>query len=492
MTSHSVESASSAATTSGSALSQAMYYGVGIVLMKGVSLLMMPYITRHLSPQQYGLLETLVVLADIGTIMIGFGLVEALYRFVGQRSGPARARLIASCLVLVTLITVLALLTLLLFDELLLGILPEGISRQALWLIAVPTLAEGFIAIPLTLMRMQALAKQFCYYNVIKVVVQALLVVVLLEAGLGMMAVLWAGAASSVLLVLLLVRYVISQANAGTGLTLCCSDVICLGRYGGPIVLSRLGLFAVTGLDRWLLAERVGVEQLAVYAIACKFALILGLLLQPFTLWWFPHRFQLLQQPDGVRQCAGYALLGTNIGMYLAVVMVMTLPPFLLLILPPDYHLAASIVAWLALVNAVKNAGDLMNLGCFSGQSSQAQMWIQWGCALLAIGGYVALVPQWGIWGAVVVLLLVYSLRLLLFYYISQRQLYLPYPHRLWICNLLAGVAFVAGYNQLAFGLSPFEQLLLGVGLAVVLLWLLFWLRVLPSQALKRSLKMSV
>ena len=486
----------------GSALSQALYYGIGIVLMKGVSLLMMPYVTRHLAPQEYGLLETLVVLADIGTIIIGFGLVEALYRFVGEAGGRRRQQLVGSCLALVLFITALSLLLLLLFDDALLAVLPAQLSHEALWLIAVPTLAEGFIAIPLTLMRMQSMARQFCVFNVIKVVVQALLVIALLESGHGMMAVLWAGAISSVLMVLLLLRFSLAQARHEEQVALSWSALKTLGRYGGPIVVSRLGLFAITGLDRWLLAERVGVEELAIYAIATKFALVLGLLMQPFALWWFPHRFQLLQHADGRQQCAHFALLGTNVGIYLAAAMMMVLPSFLLLILPQSYHLAATVVVWLALVNAIKNAGDLMNLGCFSGDSSQAQMWIQWLCALVAITGYFWLVEDYGIRGAVAVLLLVYSLRLLLFYIISQRRVWLPYRHSLWLVNLTLCavavlltqvlsswlVAWLPGYVSGPYVLGLVTAS--GCVVALVLLLLLFRSGVFPLQFVRRLLKL--
>lgn len=477
------------------ALSQAMYYGIGIVLMKGVSLLMMPYLTRQLTPTEYGLLETLVVLADIGTIVIGFGLVEALYRFVGEAQGSQRESIIASCTGLTLLITLIAIVLLMLTQNALVSVLPEGIGQTELWLIAVPTLAEGLIVIPLTLMRMQSMAKQFCFYNVIKVLVQASLIVLLLESGRregasaysNIQAVLIAGAIASGLLVCLLLRFLLQQSGGFSKIVSLNRTVIGqLSRYGGPIVLSRMGLFAITGLDRWLLADRIGVEQLAVYAIASKFALILGLMMQPFALWWFPTRFQLLQQTNGKQQCADFALLGTNIGIFLGAAMVLTLPAFVLLVLPQSYHAAASIVVWLALVNILKNAGDLLNLGCFAGNSSQSQMWIQWMCAAVAIMGYWWLVPEHGVWGAVWVLLLVYGLRLLSFYVVSQYWLPLPYQHRQWVSSVVITGVLLACYHGLTHSWSEAWQLATGLSFAVLMLVLMFMMRVFPLTFVQR------
>lgn len=474
-------------------LVQSLYYGIGIVMMKGISLLMMPYVTRQLMPAEYGLLETLLVLADIGTIIIGFGLVEALYRFVAGESGQARERLIAHCLLLAAAVTLLGIVLLSVFSPWLLQQLPGNISSGQLWLIAIPTFAEGFIAIPLTLMRMQALARRFCLLNVVKAVVQALLVIILLEAGYGMDAILISGAVASLMMVGLLLRYQWQQSGLGQlkPSQLSAETVWRLTRYGGPIVLSRMGLFAITGLDRWLLADKAGVEQLGIYAIACKFALVLGLLMQPFALWWFPYRFRLLQQENGRQLCAHYALLGTNIGIFLAASMVMVLPPFILLVLPPEYHLAASVVIWLALINAVKNAGDLMNLGCFSGESSQTQMWVQWFCALLAVSGYLMFIPAYGIMAAVWVLAIVYLVRLLLFYLFSQHYLPLPYQHGQWGVAVLLSLALVLVSVRFATWLTPPAALVAGVALSLLLLVLLFISRIFPLEALRTRLRIA-
>lgn len=467
-----------------SGLSQAVYYGIGILMMKGISLLMMPYVTRQLDPATYGLLETLLILADIGTIVIGFGLVEALYRYVSGEK-PSDASVVAGCLALACAITLTALVLLALFDHWLLEFLPVGIEIHHIWLIAIPTFIEGFIAIPLTLMRMQSLAKQFCLLNVAKAIIQAGMVIVLLELGWGIDAILVAGAVASTLMVIALLRFQLSFfQHAGFVDCLQQCDLARIGRYGAPIVLSRIGLFAITGLDRWLLADKVGVEQLAIYAIAAKFALILGLLMQPFGLWWFPQRIRLLQQPGGTQQCADYALLGTNMGIFLGAAMMMALPAFLILALPPAYHGAASLVMGLACVAAIKNAGDLLNLGCFSGDSSQTQMWIQWFAAVLAVAGYLWLIPKQGTTGAVMVLAIVYMIRLLLFYGYSQRQLYLPYQHKTWLITFTVSTCFVVSLWLLSPFISIAAQLVSGVLASAALLAILFWSGVFPKSVI--------
>jgi len=469
-------------------LNQAGYYALGIIMMKGVSLLMIPYVTRQLSPTEYGTLEILLIFADVTTIIIGFGLVEALNRFVGlanKESGETES-LVSNCFALAVCVALLAMVAIILSAQSIVSILPANISKTQLLLITFPALLEGLIAIPLTLMRMQSLAKRFCFLNVVKALIQAAMVIILLQLDYGIDAILIAGAIASLLLVLCLIPYQWQQMAQHW----CWQKSSEILRYGAPIVAGRLGLFAMTGLDRWLLADKVGIESLAVYAIAVKFALILGLLMQPFGLWWFPYRFVLLKQQSGKKQCAEYAMLGTNLGLLLGFLMMLTVPSFMQLILPVAYHDAALIVLALLAVNMVKNAGDLLNLGCFV-NSSISQMWVQWLCAVFAVIGYVLLIEDYGVWAAAGVLFTVYCVRLLLFYYYSQKILFLPYEHRNWLFVLVLGCCFV---SALQFAMSMpvpsflvFDQLsllwhfALGLLFSLVYVMILIFVNVFPN-----------
>lgn len=484
------------------AINQAAYYALGIVMMKGISLLMIPFVTRQLTPVEYGTLEILLIFADVSTLIIGFGLVEALNRFMGLSAGNTRDSqvLISQCFTLAICVCVTIMTTLYFLANTIIELLPAEVTTWQLCLIAFPALLEGVIAIPLTLMRMQSLAKRFCFINVIKAVLQALLVIILLQLDYGIDAILIAGALSSIFLILCLLPYQFQQMDKGwysngyknwrlQGFSgEYWQKMYEIIRYGAPIVVGRLGLFAMTGLDRWLLADKVGIEQLAVYAIAVKFALILALLMQPFGLWWFPYRFTLLKQVNGKEGCANYAMLGTNLGLVAGFIMLLTLPALMRIILPETYHEAAYIVMALLAVNMVKHAGDLLNLGCFI-NSSMSQMWVQWLCALLAVSGYLLWIDDYGVWAAAGVLLFVYLVRLALFYAYSQYVLFLPYVHKTWLLSIGAGTISMCilylGLAPLIIGesdtMNEIFMLLLGGVISLLYLATLILYNVLPN-----------
>ncbi|OEE65959.1 lipopolysaccharide biosynthesis protein [Enterovibrio norvegicus FF-33] len=413
-------------------MTQSFYYAIGIIMMKGISLLMLPYLTHKLSLVEYGSLESLILLADIGTILFSFGIVDAMYRYVGTSEGKRRQQLVSNCFTLSVIICFIGSGVILLVTPWLLTLMPVEFAWYQIALLLIPTMLDGVIAIPLTLMRMNALAKRFCYLNVIKAFVQATLTVVLLELGYGLDAVLISGAISSLLLTLCLVGYQRGQMGKIGHL----ADSKQLLSFGVPVLIGAVSIYLVQGADRWFLAHGVGIEELAVYAVATKFTLILGLLMQPYALWWFPTRIPMLQNPDGKQQCADKAILGTNLGIMLGTLLILTAPMAIQWLLPEVYADASVVLVFLLLIAMIKNAGDYMNLGCYCGDSSQAQMWIQAGCALFALIGYSVLTPQWGVLGIVAVLFSAHSLRLIFFYVISQRKQPLPYRHVKWLACL--------------------------------------------------------
>ena len=54
-----------------------LLYGLSIALMKGISLLMLPFIAHYLSPDEFGKVEILSSLTVIGSVVVGLGLEDS-------------------------------------------------------------------------------------------------------------------------------------------------------------------------------------------------------------------------------------------------------------------------------------------------------------------------------------------------------------------------------------------------------------------------------
>jgi len=188
-------------------------------------------------------------------------------------------------------------------------------------------------------------------------------------------------------------------------------------------------------------------SDVAIYGIAAKFAIATVLLVQPFGMWWQPKRLAVLKQSNGNKQAAHYISIGIMVVMAVAVI-VSCVSPFLIhWLLAPSYHQAIDYVLWLVLAMAFKEIGELVNIGCFTGDSTITQLVINTICAALGLTTMWLGMEQWGIIAVVVALNVAYLTKALLFFGVSQRLLPLPYDKTTLVLIIAFGITLV-GLSQ--------------------------------------------
>ncbi len=420
-------------------MSQSVYYGLGMFLMKGISLVMLPVYTHYLSPEDYGRLEILVVMANVFSIILGFGLVEALCRFVGlAKEYSDKKKHAGECLFIALIVAFSSYLFFYFLSSSIATLLPDAITAHEVYLLGMALAVSGLINVPLAWLRITDNAILFFKITMLKVLLQVVLSVYWLAQGMGISSILAAGAVSSVIVAVFLCFIQIKE----TGLHFSLNNLINISKYASPIFIGGLATFALSGMDRWVLAEYFGAKEIAAYAIAIKFALVPTLLIQPFTLWWLPKRYSVLNESNGKEVNAHFAILGSIISVLTCGAIGFIGPYLIQLLTPVEYHSAITILPWLLLCMLIKMVSELLNLGCFIDKSSQTQMNINFfscgvGALLLLV-----LVPIFMVVGAIASLLVANILRLVLFYHYSQKQLYLPYRFG-YLCTAF-GAAIIA------------------------------------------------
>lgn len=410
-----------------SALKQSILYGSSIALMKGISLLMLPYIAHQLSADEFGRLEVIGTLAIIGSILVGMGLEDTLFRLAGSVSNQQQRTKIAAQIFSLTLIITLA--------SLLIGWFSA--STIATWIPGNPTdyevrlvlsvlALEGCIAIPLGWLRMNNHALSFFFASTSRAIMQAILIVVLLYLGRGVAGIFEAGLIAAVSQTLLLGFLQLRD----TGLSFCLKTGKRAIIYSLPIMGSGLVAFALNGLDRWILAEQTSLSDVAEFAIAAKFALATVLLLQPFGMWWSPIRFSVLNENNGHEKVARFVAIGATLALIISVLVGLLAPSLINWLLPESYIHAAQYVLGLVFIMLLKELVELFNIGCFTGKTTASQFMINLAAAIIGISLMLLLTPEYKVWGVIYSLIITQFIRLILFYKVSQRFLPLNYPIR--------------------------------------------------------------
>jgi len=406
-------------------LKHTLLYGSSIALMKGVSLLMLPFIAHHLSPDEFGRLEVISTLAVIGSVLVGMGLDHTLFRFAGTaKNEDQRKNLSAEIFTLSIFIGILVWVVCWLSAEFISNIIPGNPTTYELRLIISMLALEGCIAIPLGWLRMRNKAITFFIATTGRAFTQALLVVIFLNYNRGVEGVLEAGLISTIALAITLSYLHIRDTGIRFNITTSKKTFI----YSLPLVGSGLVAFALNGLDRWVLAEYTSLTDVAQFSVAAKFALAMVLLMQPFSMWWSPKRFEILNGTNGHQRVANYIAVGISLSLIIAVLVGLSAPLIIEWLMPASFAISSEYVIALVLVMLLREVTELVNIGCFTGNTTLTQFSINLVTASAGITAMFILAPTNGVWGIILALLIAQSLRLILFFLISQYFLKLPYP----------------------------------------------------------------
>jgi O-antigen/teichoic acid export membrane protein len=407
------------------ALQHALLYGCSIALMKGVSLLMLPFIAQQLSTDDFGRLEVAGSLAILGSIIIGLGLEDSLYRFAGAQHDPQARRRVAAVVYTLTLSAAAILLPLCSWFAGWLSVhMPGQLSQYQITLVLVVLTLEGAIAVPLGWLRMRDRAWAFFTLTIGRAGLQALLTVLFLLHERGVTGVLEAGVASA--LVQATALAILQYRDSGLALQRKLIRQVLI--YGLPLVASGLLGFAYSGLDRWLLADQLSLTDAAHFGIAAKFALATVLLLQPYGMWWMPKRFTVLFGEHGVERAAYYNTVGIVLALLVMVAVGLSAPMLIHWLMPAAYAPAAGYAVVLVVAAGLKEITEFISLSCLAGQTTGLQVFINAAGAVCAVILMLLLTPRWGAWGVCWALAGTQLLRLLAFSFVGQQQRPLPYP----------------------------------------------------------------
>lgn len=404
-------------------LVQMVYYAIAIICLKGVSFVMLPLVTGNLSQAQYGELNILVSLSAVLSIVFACGTAELLFRFASSDNSK---KFEFESLLTSLLWLSLGLCFFLLFvagaaAEQVASWLPVSVNSFDVSLLFISLGGNILLVVPLAYHRHQNHAQRFMVLTVTQGVCQALVCYSLLNMGLKVSAVMLASVCSSWLVATFLLLFFYPK-HLHFRFQLPAQH----RRYMAAIVLSGLCLYGLNGAEHWLLASFEGKSTLAVYFAAGQFSLIVSLAIEPFRMWWFPRRFQTFERSP--QDAAKFAVVGVQLQSLMISGMLMLGPLVMSWMLPESYGQSAELLPLMCIIVLFRAYAELFNLGCYLRSDARFVPLINGGCALLALTLGYFLVPLYGLFAMVLVLIGVAAIRASLFIAISQMLTPLNYP----------------------------------------------------------------
>lgn len=270
---------------------QSLIYGLGDTLYRAVAFFLLPLYLKHLSPGEYGTVESLLVTRGLVVTLIAMGFPNAIFRFYYRTKDEGARKSIVSTIFFISIFFQIGGALLLLWrNEFISSLIFKSPDFAFLIsILSVNIFLTTFRQIPLFLYRAQNRALAYSAVT-FTVAIVTLLTNVWFVAyqGKGVLGVILGnlcGGATGLIMVLPTLLREIDLSFDTSGI----KDIL---SYAVPLGLALLPLNIIFIADRYFIVRLASLHELGIYALASKFATILNVFLfMPFTLAWGPFVF---------------------------------------------------------------------------------------------------------------------------------------------------------------------------------------------------------
>jgi O-antigen/teichoic acid export membrane protein len=423
-------------------------YTAASILSKLIAVALLPLYTRYLTPGDYGAAEVLFSAVVAASIVIRFGLIEAILRFY-YKDDEDPAKVVASTFAGLFWLSALGVLVALPLAGTISGLLRDidpDLVRIAIGGLWVLTMYEYL----LTLFRLEERARAFFVTTILNVLASIALTVALVvgaeEGARGLLLGSYAtGAAFVVGLIALQWRHLSLRFDPGL--------LRRLFRFGLPTMPAEVSLYLLNFVDRLIILRTVGFAEAGLYALAMKFAQAVNVLVRGFQLAWPPLAYSIRDDGEARRFyaivvtlfTAGCAFVVTGMWLFSRwIVRVLADPKFY-----EAYEAIGLISIGVTLYALYQVLIVILGRTGRTGFNFPAAI----GALVVNVALNLILVPPMGIAGAGLALALSYLVGLVLMYAFTQRLFPVPYE---W-GRLLRVVLTAAALVGLAEVLVPTE-----------------------------------
>lgn len=328
----------------------ALLYTLSNIAVAGVSLLLMPVLTRLLGPAEYGMLAVFTsVQAGLATI-VGLTAHAAASRRWADGDREAMPGYVAAAAMVVLASALVMLFAVLLVPDALL----ERLVIPRTWLLAawLAVTASSVLALRMSLWQIQANAVRYALMQFGIALANAGLTLWLVLGGAGA-----DGRVSAVVVVSVLAAVVAVVSLLRDGLLafrVQRRDVHDVLAFGVPLLPHMIGLYLLASTDRALVAGMAGIEAAGFYFVALQVASVIGMLGDAANRAWTPWLYAQLGSADEAtrRRVVRTTWLAFSAALLLALGISLAAGWLVPLLAGPGYADAVPVVGWLALQQA--------------------------------------------------------------------------------------------------------------------------------------------
>lgn len=398
-----------------------LVYGIGLLISRAVSFIMLPIYTRYLTPADYGVMALVEMTLDFISIIGGAQLALGVFRFYHKADEEeARRQVVSTSFLLVGVLYALVGAAVFLTAGPLSSLIFGSDLHSAVIRIAAANLAMGaLLIVPLSLARVRDLSTFYVGANVAKLVLAlSFNLLFLVGMGMGVLGVFLASLLSNLLVggflaVWLIRRVGIAPSRKWTRNLL---------RYGIPLMATQVATFIATFSDRYFLQAVADEAVVGLYSLAYQFGFLLAVVgFTPMDMVWGPKRFEVAkgENPDPTL-ARGFVLMNVLL-LTTGVGIVLYVEDVLRIMASPAFHSAYRVVPVILVAYVLQCWASVQDIGILVRERTKYITLANFASAAVALVGYGLLVPPLLEWGAAIATVLAFFTRYILTYWFSQR-----------------------------------------------------------------------
>jgi O-antigen/teichoic acid export membrane protein len=452
---------------------QSVVYAITRVIAALSGLVLVPILTRHFSPSDYGVIDLILTINSFLIIFLMLGLDSASARYYYDTKNKVEQRkfltnaLVFLVLVLIIVTTALVLLagpisTLIFGDD-----RYQAVLRLNFWTVPFIVIFNYFLSVFVTRLQAGRYAVLFLFNQAL---VLGLVIVLLSRSHYQFRSIYEA------YLLAAIVSFAVSTLLVRKNLFFSVSKkyVQKLLTYGLPLLPAGMALWTLDLSDRFFVVKYAGTFDLGIYALAAKIALPVSLVVSAFVLPWIPFAFSILKKKEAKAIYAKYFTYFLIAAGFCAILVTYLSKVIILLLANPDYLGARIVAGVLSWGMVAYGAFFILSLGAYVAKKTWYVSLAVLIAAAIKISLNFYMVPKYGILGAAITTLLAYIINAYLIYKMSQKKYFIPLEIGRIIKVLVLGAVLTVAYWYVSpMAINKVMLSILGPVVYLLLAWVL-------------------
>ena len=395
------------------------------IINSGIPFLLLPILTRYLTPSDYGLIATYNTFVGVLSIIAGIGIGSIGVFFFHMDTGELK-KYIGNVLNILLGTTLLATLFVITFEP----YLVSKLKLPAIWLYLAIVVAslQMLTSINLSLWRSEQRVKPFAIYQVFQTLFNvslSLLLIVVIHYE-------WEGRVIGItvttaifglfsLLFLFKKGYVVFNYSQEY-----LKDAL---KFGVPLIPHTIALWMRSGVDILLIVSLVGVSQTGLYNVGFQFGMVVGIFASAFNNAFAPYLYEKLKnisskvQKDLVKFTYIYFIGIVIFAMLLSTFFVWLIPYFL----GEKFQGASEYIYWISLAYAFQGMYMMVVNYIYYSKKTHLISMVTISTSILHVALSYTLIQQYGAIGAAYASVISFFLTFVLVWRISSKVVEMPW-----------------------------------------------------------------